>query len=265
MTYNNKKISSAIILVSILMLVYGLITKDYDGSYFNNKQKIPPLDLFDVSLFGWDVDYKNYMLFFIIILSVGAYLYIFKTDESLKTVFKGLNFKPKMPKISNELKLKYKKYEKKHTQTVEISKQDNKQNNIVTLVEVVTFLAMGFTFYMGVETGFSLWFFIILSYFYYLVWKPKSIRQILIKAILYPLIFMILFTLSESSRVIYFSFFYQMSRHILPYLISVIVIFFTQRHKLNNQPSFSFRNPLFWISLLCLIVAALTMVVDYNI
>lgn len=252
------KIPFLITLFSILMLVFGYMTKDYNDIYYRKKKFDAPLEWYDVSLFGLEIDYKSYMLFFILVLGIGVYLLIFKTDEQIKSIFKF--YKQNSSKVT-ELK-----------ENIELQKpkqvRDIKKVNesIVKIVEVVTLLGLFLTFYIGTSRQYSLWFFIILSYFYFLILKPKSMKQIVIKSILYPLIFLVIFTLAGSEDAYNWSSnMYFMSKHIIPFLISVGIIFFTQRHKLIKQPSFSFRSPLFWISMLCLTAAVLTLVVDYNI
>lgn len=250
-----KKIPFLIAFFSLLMLVFGLISKDYDGSYYYNKHKIPPLDLYDVSLFGWDIDYKGYMLFFILILGLGVYLLIFKTDEQIRSILKS----PKMNlnKMA-EFKGKLKAQEPKQVQN---TKKVNE--TVVKIVEVVTVLALFLTFYVGTSRQYSLWFFIILSYFYFLILKPKSLKQVVIKSIFYPFIFLMIFTLAGSEDAYNWSSnTYYMSKHVIPFLVSVGIIFFTQRHKLNNQTSFSFLNPLFWLALACFLIALTSLVID---
>jgi len=251
----HKKISFLITLFSVLMLVFGLFTKDYDDLYYRKKKFDAPLDIYDVSLFGLDIDYKSYMLFFILILGIGVYLFIFKTDTQLKSVFK-------MPKVDWSRLTEFKEnLEVSQPYTVKNTEKGNEL--VIKIVEVVTLLALLFTFYIGASRQLSLWFFIILSYFYFLILQPKSFKQVVVKSILYPLIFLVIFTLAGSEDAYNWSSnMYYMSKHIIPFLISVGIIFFTQRNKLKYRQSFSFRNPLFWISLLCTIVAVLTLMID---
>lgn len=261
MQFINKRIPFGIMLISFLMLVFGLMTKDYDGSYYNNKQKIPPLDLFDVSLFGWDISYKNFMLFFIITLGVGVYLMVYKSDENLKEGLKNLKKSIKAPKFLVGSKSKDKIYEKKHSTVLPENAVKGENRAIIKIVEVITLFALVFTFYMSVKKGFSLWFFIILSYFYYLILEPKSIKQIRLKAFFYPLPFMLIIASAESGD-IYYRFLYYLSKHMLPYLTSVAIIFFTQKHKLYSKPNFSFKHTLFRASLLCFIAAILHFILE---
>lgn len=254
----HKKISFLITLFSVLMLVFGLFTKDYEDLYYRKKKYDAPLEIYDVSLFGLDIDYKSYMLFFILILGIGVYLLIFKTDTQLKSVFR-------IPKVD----LRKVKEFKEGLEVSQPNKVQNTKNGyelIIKIIEIFTLIALLITFYIGTSRQFSLWFFIILSYFYFLILQPKSMRQIVIKSILYPLIFLVIFTLAGSEDAYNWSSnMYFMSKHIIPFLISVGIIFFTQRNKLKNRQTFSFRNPLFWISLLCTIVAVSTLIIDNSI
>lgn len=71
------------------MLVYGLLTKDYKNRYYA-KQKLNHLDAFDVSLFGLDFSYKNFILFFIILIGISIYLFLYVKDDIIKE--KASNF-----------------------------------------------------------------------------------------------------------------------------------------------------------------------------
>ena len=55
---------------------------------------------------------------------------------------------------------------------------------------------------------------------------------------------------------------YYISKHFFPFLISVIIIFFTQKHKFKNKTKFSFKHPLFWLALLSTIIGIMRFIVD---
>jgi len=76
--FKNKKISFFIILFSILMIVFGLLTKYYPK--FSNKKNIP-LSYYRVKVFNFDFVYINFLFFFIITLGLGVYLFYFSNDD----------------------------------------------------------------------------------------------------------------------------------------------------------------------------------------
>ena len=91
-----KKISFLMILFSILMLLYGIITKYFDLSdrgHLNGKLKYLPFtgipkNYLTVKFFGINFSYLNFQLFFIIVLVIGIYLLIYKNDQSFKNLIK---------------------------------------------------------------------------------------------------------------------------------------------------------------------------------
>ncbi len=85
----DKKISFLMTLFSILMLLFGIVTKDYNGTrYSTRKFNSPPMEYYEVTLFGIDFSYINFLLFFIILLGIGIYLLLFKNDQSFKNLIK---------------------------------------------------------------------------------------------------------------------------------------------------------------------------------
>src|SRR5690606_35824105 len=96
-----KKISFLIILFSTLMIFFGIVTKDYNGARYNKRiHKKPPLEVFDVNIFGFDISYVHFLLFFVITLGIGIYLFIYKNDDSIKK-------RIKKPDFIHKVKLKY--------------------------------------------------------------------------------------------------------------------------------------------------------------
>ena len=247
----NKKVSFTLILFSLLMLVFGVFTKDHNNLYYRKKKISPPLEVYNVDLFGLEVSFKAYLLFFIIILGIGIYLFVFKNDLTNRVPFAS---------FFQKLKSSYLKYEGKNTKIQQeniINLQSNKHQKTV---EVVTFLSLLFTFYLAIELGYSICFFVTLSYFYLLVLKPKSVSNVILKAVFYPLIFVIILNgLTHNDN---YSIQYNVSRFILQYLITTAIIIFTQLRKLKKGYEFNFKHPLFWASLISLITGVLSLLVN---
>lgn len=236
------------------MIIYGLATKHYDGTYYSKREyKSEPLEYFDVIIFGFNYSYINFLLFFIITLGVGIYLLIYNNDQSIKNAVKK-------PKLFDKIKSKYSAFETKslpkqeQTELTETT-EETRIAKVPTAVNLITLLALFFTFYLGVTSGFTLWFFIILSYYYYITLRPKTKKSLILKAIGYPLIFWILFSIILSEDIYSSRFTYMLSKNFIPFLISVIVIYFSQIRRFGNPPHFNKKSPLFWISVLCLIVS----------
>lgn len=271
----DKKISFTLILVSILMLIFGVLTKDYNGNYYKNKYEKPPLKWYDVDVFGISFDYVNFLLFLIIILGIGVYLLIYKNDQSLKELIKkpklfiqkkiksSGNIKINKPEFLEKIKNKYSEFESSNLPKKEIEKLEvPKEDRATSIVGIVTIVAIIFTFYMAVKVGFSLWFFIIYAYYHYLTLAPKSKKEITLKSIFYPLIFLILFSLFEKGggeTIMGMEFerplTYYLSKHFIGFIICVLIMFFSLRKQLGNKPKFNIKNLLFWISLICFLIS----------
>ena len=247
----NKKVSFTLILFSLLMLVFGIFTKDHNNLYYRKKKISPPLEVYNVDLFGLEVSFKAYLLFFIIILGIGIYLFVFKNDISNKIL---------PTSFFQKLKSFYLEYEGNNTAIQQENSATSQSNKYQRTVEVITFLSLLFTFYLAIELGYSIWFFIILSYFYLLLLKPKSVSNVILKAVFYPLIFVVIINgLTHNDN---YSIQYNVSRFILQYLIAVAIIIFTQLRKLKKGYEFDFKHPLFWASSICLITGILSLLVN---
>lgn len=266
------------ILFSVLMLIFGIVTKDYNGNYYKkSRYNSPPLEHYEVTLFGIDFSYINFLLFFIIVLGIGIYLLLYKNDQSLKNLVKN----PKLfiqgkieksekriinkPEFLDKIKTKYSEFENKSLPNKELDIKQNsvKTSRVLSIVGTVSLFALFFTFFMASKMGFSLWFFIILSYYHFITLTPKSKKEILIKSIGYPLIFLFILMLIESGDLYDWNRnVYGLSKHFIPFLICVLIMFFTQRKRFDNPPKFSIKNPLFWISFLCLIISIVRFGID---
>jgi len=279
--FKDKKISFITILTSILMLIFGIITKDYNEEYYlasydNPLLENPPLKWFDVELFGMSFGYVNFLLFFIITLGIGTYLLFYKKDQSLKKIIKKPAFLNKVksknsyreikinkPEFLDKIKNKYSNFEKANLPNKEVDKIESpKEAKALRIVGIITLFALFFTFFMATKVGFSLWFFIILSYYHFITLAPKSKKEITIKSISYPLIFLILFSIFEKGNgetIMGMEFerplTYYLSKHFIPYIIGVIIMFFSLRKQLGNKPKFSIKSPLFWVALICFLAS----------
>jgi len=236
------------------MIVFGLLTKYYPK--FSNKKNIP-LSYYRVKVFNFDFVYINFLFFFIITLGLGVYLFYFSNDDSFKKKT-GFSVKKKRNSIVEKIKESYNKYETKNIiiQKTLVTKSF-KDNYVKHLVETITVFALFYTFYLGFSKGDTLYFFIIVSYYYLLSLDPKSIGEIVVKSICYPLLFVIVFAFSDTHQ--YYNFIQKISSNLFPYFVSALAIFFSLRDKLKNKRSFSLKHPLFFLFVYMIIVS-----ISYN-
>lgn len=104
---DGKKLPFLIILFSTLMIFFGIVTKYYNGArYSRSIYKKPPLELYDVNLFGLEVPYTYFLLFFVITLGIGIYLFAFKTkNRNLMNEIEILKELIDKKRIVNDLKI----------------------------------------------------------------------------------------------------------------------------------------------------------------
>lgn len=262
-----KKTSFLITLFSILMLLFGLITKDYTGDrdvLKHNGYDSPPLKWLEVNIFGISFDYINFLLFFTITLGIGIYFLVYKNDAEIKRL-------TKKPKFIDTLLNKYYEFERKSLVTSEPIETE-KGDKILSIVQIITVIALLFTLYMSIKVGFSLWFFIILSYFHFISLNSKSKKQIIIKSISYPLIFLLLISSIQASEgemimgyKVKMSINYYIGKHIIGFLICVSIMIFILLKRFKNPPKFSAKNPLFWIATICFIISMFRFIVERSI
>ena len=81
---STKKLPFLTILFSILMIFYGMITKDFYGDIYQKRkyQGNPPLSTYDVNFLGINIPYIYFLLFFLITLGIGIYFFVFKATKS---------------------------------------------------------------------------------------------------------------------------------------------------------------------------------------
>lgn len=150
-----------------------------------------------------------------------------------------------------------------------IENNSNINRTIITFIEILTLFTLFFTFYMGYSIGYTLWFFLILPYYCLLKLSPKTLKEIIIKSISYPLIFLILFALFQKvngETILGFEFempfTYYLSQHFFPFILSALIIFFSQKHKFKNDTNFSFKHPLLWLAVLSIVIAIIHFNID---
>jgi hypothetical protein len=251
-----KKISFIITLFSILMLLFGLITKNFNGNY-DLKQytfESPPLIWFEVYVFGISFNYLNFLLFFTITLGIGIYFLVYKDDNEIKSYIKK-------PVFFEKLLNKYYEFERKSLITT-VPIETEVVDKTLSIVQIITVFALLFTFFMSFKFGFSLWFFIILAYYHYISLNSISKKQIIIKSISYPLIFLIIISAIQSSKgedIMGYRFerpitFY-LGLHLIGYFLCVLIMLFTLLKRFKSPPKFSYTYPLFWLSSICLIIS----------
>jgi uncharacterized membrane protein YidH (DUF202 family) len=77
-----KKIQFLIILISILMIFFGIVTKYFGEANYNRKfYTDTPLNLYVVNFFGLEIPYVFFTLFFVVTLGIGIYLFAFKIKK----------------------------------------------------------------------------------------------------------------------------------------------------------------------------------------
>jgi hypothetical protein len=90
----NKKIPVTIILISVIGIIIGCLIKDSyndDGSiqllYLDRNY---PLKYYEIYVFGYLIEYTTFLSAMLLILGLGIYYFLFKTDEEIKTCLKKL-------------------------------------------------------------------------------------------------------------------------------------------------------------------------------
>lgn len=84
----NKKIPVTIILISVIGIIIGYLIKDSyydDGSiqllYVDRNY---PLKYYEIYVFGYLIEYTTFLSVMLLILGLGIYCLLFKTDEEIK-------------------------------------------------------------------------------------------------------------------------------------------------------------------------------------
>lgn len=86
MKIKNKQISVSIILTSVLLLIYSTIAKSRRYEYL-------PEGEYDVDFFIFEIPYLKVLFFLLLILGVGVFFLLFKSDQQLIKPFKNLQSK----------------------------------------------------------------------------------------------------------------------------------------------------------------------------
>ena len=86
-----KKIPVAILLISIIVIIIGYLIKDS----YNNHGSIQslyddrnyPLKYYEIYVFGYIIEYTTFLSAMLLILGLGIYSLLFKTDEEIKLFY----------------------------------------------------------------------------------------------------------------------------------------------------------------------------------
>jgi uncharacterized membrane protein YhaH (DUF805 family) len=99
----NKKIPVTIILISVIGIIIGYLIKD---SYYDDGSiqllyvdKNYPLKYYEIYVFGYLIEYTHFLSVMILILGLGIYSFLFKTDEEIKII--PNKFKNRLKKIKS--------------------------------------------------------------------------------------------------------------------------------------------------------------------
>lgn len=233
------------------MIVFGLITNYYPRIIRSNQKNIP-LSRYKVNVLSIEIPYINFLLFFIVTLGVGIYLFNLSNENS-KIDKESKKDKKRRFLIVEKIKLWYSKIEIPQLKKRIVRKKSSKKYYVKHIIETITVFALFYTFYLGFSKGNTLCFFIVVSYYYLLSVDPKSIVEVVVKSICYPLLFVIVFAFSDVHQ--YYNFIQKISSNLFPYFISVLAIFFSLRDKLKNKRSFSLKHPLFFLFVYMVIVS----------
>lgn len=86
----NKKIPVRLILTSLIVLIIAYLIKepnDYTMLRFLQEQRLSvPLYLYDVNILGITLPYKSIVIITIILLGIGCYWYLYKTDQEIEHI-----------------------------------------------------------------------------------------------------------------------------------------------------------------------------------
>ncbi|PXX22833.1 hypothetical protein [Arenibacter sp. ARW7G5Y1] len=160
-----KKISTTIIIVSLLLIIYSLLAKDFDP-YFDqqiynlveNNFEIP-LSYYFVNIFGIDMPYRGTLLLLIIFLGMGIYLFIYKSDAEIKVLYSNFRRKieslyfsmgDKLKSYVNSLKRTEKNPIQLATQNLDRASNINTKTNkfkIIDSIYIVAFIALSISSY----------------------------------------------------------------------------------------------------------------------
>ena len=88
MNIHDKKISVNLIVLSICTLIIAYLIKepnDYGMISYLQEQKLQvPLYLYDINIIGLTLSYKSIVIIFSILLCIGVYWFLYKTDDEMK-------------------------------------------------------------------------------------------------------------------------------------------------------------------------------------
>lgn len=213
--------------------------------------------------FLWiDFSYEVVFTFFLILLALSVYLIIYKDDEELKFLYSSTSKKTRnfiTSKVSSrKLKIQPNQNKQKPEQSIVNTKSSDVNLKITRFIELMSLTVLVFGFFNNE----ILLFFIVLPFYLLLSFKPKNKKDILKKAFLIPLLFVIGFAFLSNHP--YYNFIQKISSNLVYYAISSILIYFTLTYELKHKRGFSFKHPLFWVSLLYLLQTIYKSILEIN-
>lgn len=296
MNLQEKKIPVAVLIISIILIFYSLLTKGSDirlqvayGSLDN-----VPLKFQTVDFMLFEAEFITSLFFLFFLVGLGFYLLLFSKDEKLTGVFRRLPRNLQFFKIE-EKKLRWfqiissnyssvkgrvrRKRKRRTTETVDgtganidsTAQKAPVSNDIETprqnFLRSCILLCLFWTIYVSITTGFYLAFFMPLAYYYYMTLKANSLKEAISKSILYPLGFFVFFVfagaLVEKNRYQYnmsFDYFLggEFAEALLPLILCSAMTFVTLRRKMRNSEDIEFRVNWLYLSgvLVCVLIGS---------
>lgn len=107
-TIENKKTSVTVIIISIIGIIIGYLIKDSynrDGSIHSLYVDVNyPLKYYEIYVFGYLIEYTHFLSVMLLILGLGIYYFLFKTDEEIKNSLNKLKARLKINKLNENTK-----------------------------------------------------------------------------------------------------------------------------------------------------------------
>lgn len=106
-TIENKKTSVTVILISIIGIIIGYLIKDSynkDGSIHSLYVDVNyPLKYYEIYVFGYLIEYTHFLSVMLLILGLGIYCFLFKSDEEIKNSLNKLKTRFKINKLNENI------------------------------------------------------------------------------------------------------------------------------------------------------------------
>lgn len=270
MDIKNKKIPSILLFLIITFYIYIDSSKTIIDNYMEAKLYLKsgldiPLNLYDVNIFFTYFNYANLLIFNILLFGIGLYLFFYSSDLKIKNSINEF-----FRLFNNKLK------KRKKNSPVTVARMKSVDINYKKLIyRIITAGALIWTFYISVKTGYYIFFYVVLSYFYYQELKTESTGAILWKAIFFPLgpfVFLVFFGASTSMNEnpyepsMGYHFMKELGKAIFPLIICSVVTFTTLKVKMNKlKNSGDFRiSPIFSIITVIVIITSTVSLYAHN-